>query len=392
MGCFSTCIRAFEKGLRAVGAILSIFCCSMIFFVGFVWIVEVVPKLSRILMDQSLDSVTEPSMNIEHMFLRLLLWFVSIFCLLNTYLNFFACMFTSPGKPPLAPLVEEEGAVIGNSGARSGSEAHSHPIGIISITNNLNNVPSCRRCKRIRPPRTHHCSVCGTCVLKLDHHCPWVNTCVGLLNYHYFLLFLFWLLVTGVCFVACAHPVISKPGWGSNLNRGNSGGASSNNNNLGFLPFNTGSRESVMFAIMLAVSAVLGVGGLGGFHLYLVCNNQTTIESGDSFSSFSRGGLYYGAVRSSKWDNVKEVCGDKFIGAFFPVWILAFNHGSSKILCNTARLRLKLRDRALIQSVGLCDIQYFGPFTEDEMNIRGEVDKTILSPNTTLIMTNLAEP
>ena len=49
----------------------------------------------------------------------------------------------------------------------------------------------CKYCNEIKPLRTHHCSLCGTCVIKMDHHCPWINNCIGHNNHRYFLLFLF---------------------------------------------------------------------------------------------------------------------------------------------------------------------------------------------------------
>lgn len=51
-------------------------------------------------------------------------------------------------------------------------------------------VRYCDKCRIIKPDRTHHCSVCGECILKMDHHCPWINNCVNFNNYKCFILFL----------------------------------------------------------------------------------------------------------------------------------------------------------------------------------------------------------
>ena len=32
-------------------------------------------------------------------------------------------------------------------------------------------VSICKKCISPKPPRSHHCSVCNKCVLKMDHHC-----------------------------------------------------------------------------------------------------------------------------------------------------------------------------------------------------------------------------
>lgn len=77
--------------------------------------------------------------------------------LVNIVFHYTMAVFTYPGTPPSQNVPE-----------------------IVSI---------CKKCISPKPPRTHHCSVCGKCILKMDHHCPWLNSCVGHYNHRYFFLF-----------------------------------------------------------------------------------------------------------------------------------------------------------------------------------------------------------
>ncbi|XP_038599722.1 palmitoyltransferase ZDHHC16 isoform X2 [Tachyglossus aculeatus] len=59
--------------------------------------------------------------------------------------------------------------------------------------NEVATVSICRKCIYPKPARTHHCSICNRCVLKMDHHCPWLNNCVGHFNHRYFFSFCFFM-------------------------------------------------------------------------------------------------------------------------------------------------------------------------------------------------------
>ncbi|CAG5118143.1 unnamed protein product [Candidula unifasciata] len=97
-------------------------------------------------------------------------FFFSHWLLVNIVFNYFMAAFTKPGHPP--QNVPE----------------------VVSI---------CKKCIAPKPPRTHHCTVCGTCILKMDHHCPWLNNCVGLYNHRYFFQFICYMWL-GTLYVSIA--------------------------------------------------------------------------------------------------------------------------------------------------------------------------------------------
>ncbi|KAI9590826.1 DHHC palmitoyltransferase-domain-containing protein [Syncephalis fuscata] len=117
----------------------------------------------------------------------------------------------------------------------------------------------CRKCKVEKPDRTHHCSVCGECILKMDHHCPWVNNCVGHHNQKFFYLFVFWgAIYTSFVGLATIPPVYDV--------------LTSEN---GLLIIN------IHWLFVVLCGCIFGVClmGFAGYHGYLLLTNQTTIET-----------------------------------------------------------------------------------------------------------------
>ena len=112
------------------------------------------------------------------------------------------------------------------------------------------------RCRALKPPRAHHCSTCSRCILRMDHHCPWVGNCVGLYNHKFFLMFV--LHATIGCLIVAITMIC----------------------HLYHLGMRYISKSSVHNAAVPMVSAalVLALGGLFGFHSYLICNNLSTLE------------------------------------------------------------------------------------------------------------------
>ncbi|KAI9202668.1 DHHC palmitoyltransferase-domain-containing protein [Polychytrium aggregatum] len=96
---------------------------------------------------------------------------------LSIWTNYYLGCTTDPGKVPKEydPLPAADVSVAGPE-KRAGKSRMRRPR-------------RCYTCKVYKPPRSHHCSYCERCVLKMDHHCPWLNNCIGYYNYGYFVRF-----------------------------------------------------------------------------------------------------------------------------------------------------------------------------------------------------------
>ena len=119
----------------------------------------------------------------------------------------------------------------------------------------------CNKCQTKKPDRSHHCSTCRRCVLKMDHHCPWLATCVGLHNYKAFVLFLVYLtFFCWTCFAASSTWV-----WSEILSDGQY--------TESFMPVN--------YVLLAVLSGIIGIviTGFTAWHLWLTIRGQTTIES-----------------------------------------------------------------------------------------------------------------
>eukprot|EP00282_Hemiselmis_andersenii_P045429 CAMPEP_0172077214 /NCGR_PEP_ID=MMETSP1043-20130122/16934_1 /TAXON_ID=464988 /ORGANISM="Hemiselmis andersenii, Strain CCMP441" /LENGTH=418 /DNA_ID=CAMNT_0012738143 /DNA_START=92 /DNA_END=1348 /DNA_ORIENTATION=- len=97
----------------------------------------------------------------------LFLWGFAVYLSVTVAYNYYMGANTDPGAPPSAG---EVGETKGSDGQES----------------------MCEKCQAPKPPRTHHCSACGRCVVGMDHHCVFLNNCVGDRNIAYFMRFLLW--------------------------------------------------------------------------------------------------------------------------------------------------------------------------------------------------------
>ncbi|CAH2004430.1 unnamed protein product [Acanthoscelides obtectus] len=80
---------------------------------------------------------------------------------------------------------------------------------VLDERTNFGMLRFCAICIHFKPDRAHHCSQCGTCLLKMDHHCPWIANCVGLHNQKLFLLTVLYTVLYCSFYMATTGPFIT---------------------------------------------------------------------------------------------------------------------------------------------------------------------------------------
>ena len=158
----------------------------------------------------------------------------------------------------------------------------------------------CLICNAFKPERCHHCSVCNVCILNMDHHCPWVDNCIGFYNRKFFMILLFYVSCTLIFYDFSAFYFVFL--------------YIRDFFNLGTEYTHKGRTVFVVIGYLFILILSFLLLPFYKFHLTLVLNNSTTIESLEKEHAAEN--LKYRLTYSENW---RQVFGFNKLLWFFPL-------------------------------------------------------------------------
>jgi hypothetical protein len=182
------------------------------------------------------------------------------------------CVFADPGRPTMEDLDagEEERANRKKKNTRHTRDSqNSEEAEALMDEDEEEDDPNsfnsslkwCRTCWAPKPDRTHHCSTCNRCVLKMDHHCPWVSQCVGHRTYTSFLHLLACITLLAF-YIATASSFILYSFLFAPIAQ----------------PIDDATPLHCLFLVAMGFIFGVVIGTFFAYHIYLCFTNQTTIE------------------------------------------------------------------------------------------------------------------
>ncbi|KAF5281649.1 hypothetical protein FQA39_LY17747 [Lamprigera yunnana] len=194
--------------------------------------------------------------------------------LMNVCFHYYMGVVTPPGFPPQDELIPE----------------------VVSI---------CKKCIAPKPPRTHHCSVCNRCILKMDHHCPWLNNCVGHRNHRYFFCCIVYVVIGVLFLIVFGFDIAYTTVWlasedsddpeleGHPVKFNKSGAmipvtdilyldASAlvhDDINENFEAINPWKKSAITYMALICAGMLVALGMLGSWHSILITKGETSIEA-----------------------------------------------------------------------------------------------------------------
>jgi hypothetical protein len=138
----------------------------------------------------------------------------------------------------------------------------------------------CKKCLKERPERSHHCSTCKQCILKMDHHCPWIANCVGFNNQKSFYLFLFYATFGDlIAFICLLEKIIYDPAFVNMILFPRRKVNIDTKYIILEILYSIKDPLLIIVGMILAAAMTIAIGILFTYQSYLMRYNMTSIES-----------------------------------------------------------------------------------------------------------------